>query len=354
MNVIFKRTWRLLAAAAALSLAACEKGPAPEVKTGAGTDEQIVSGAELPVGLSGERGGAAGPEVSLEEFSELERAGGFFQGMGLAESTIREDAGDYSGAVIAAYKELAWAYGFGQIQKTEIEAGLEKILSLGEPSNALHSSNASHSFNAPYREEAARSARAALAFVSGRWNEAEGLLSGLFADGEEPDSFDRWMLLVCALEQDNGNRSAGASYRAIRARYSTFPEYWYRGARVFTGSASAEYADRCLALSPQGPFTGECQNILAEFLGLDPRDGKAIKSRAEIEGIITRAVSRLDPEILKPLMPLIALPDNTYTVYAVGALKALSLTPKFRDYFSALASESSGRLAERLAYICKG
>lgn len=54
---------------------------------------------------------------SLDELAELERAGSWFQGMGLTESGIREKMSDYAGAVAAAYKELSWAFGKGIIEK---------------------------------------------------------------------------------------------------------------------------------------------------------------------------------------------------------------------------------------------
>jgi hypothetical protein len=139
---------------------------------------------------------AAAAGRALEEIAELERSGGFVRGMGLAESELREKAGDYAGAVAAAYKELAFAYGGG--------------------------------------------------------------------------------------------------------------------------------------------------------------DGSCLKSKFEIEAIISRSLNAGNPEMLAPLMPLISLPDNPYTFYAVGALRALAAVPQHRDYFSGIASGSCGRLAERLAYICRG
>jgi hypothetical protein len=117
---------------------------------------------------------------------------------------------------------------------------------------------------------------------------------------------------------------------------------------------AAEYAERCISLAPAGPFAKECRNILAASAGLDPRDGASLKSLAEIEGLLSRAVSGEDPALLSDLLPLISLPDNSYTVYAVGALRALADAPLFRDYLEALAEKSSGRLAERLRYICRG
>jgi hypothetical protein len=276
---------------------------------------------------------------SLEEIAELERSGSFGQGMALAESALRENAGDYAGAVIAAYKELAWAYGLGIIPREALIQGIENVYALREGGMS---------------GAALQAAGGILAFEHEDWAGAEGILSGLIGDSAEIDGFARWMLLVCALQQNRDSPQAAETYRAIRARYAQFPEYWYRGARFFSGAAAANYAERCVGLAPEGPFAAECRGILAAFAGLKKEDGPSLKTRTEIEAVISRSVSQGNPEMLAALIPLISLPDNPYTVYAVGALRALSAAPLFRDFFSVRAASAKGRLAERLSYICRG
>jgi len=272
---------------------------------------------------------------SLDELAALERAGSWFQGMAMTESSIRENAGDYAGAVAAAYKELAWAYGKGIIQKNDVELGIQSVLLLEG-------------------REIVSAASAVLAFFREQWSEAEASLEPLFDELDEPDGFGRWMILVCALEKNRENRRAAEAYKTIRARYAQFPEYWYRGARALSGIVGAEYAENCINSSPQGPFADECRNILAVYLGLKIEDGLSIKTKTEIEGIISQSLNTGNPQLLDLLFPLISLPDNPYTVYAVEALRALTSVQKFRDFFSEQTTSSKGRLAERLSYISRG
>jgi hypothetical protein len=288
----------------------------------------------IPEGISSERSG--GELVSrLDEIAALERSGSWFQGMGLAESGLRESYGDYAGAVAAAYKELSWALGRGLIKKEEMEQGI---------SNLLDTNNG---------EAVKAAAKAVLAFARGQWAQASAELAALFDEQEEPDGFGRWMILVCALENDRENKRAAAAYKAIRARYVQQPEYWYRGARAFSGAVAAEYAENCINLSPQGPFADECRRRLAAFAGLKSEDGASLRTKTEIEEIITRSVNTGNPQILDSLFPLIGLADNPYTIYAVGALKTLSSVPKYREFFNGQAAATKGRLAERLSYICR-
>jgi hypothetical protein len=273
---------------------------------------------------------------SLDELAEIERAGSWIQGMALTESGIRENAGDYAGAVAAAYKEMAWAYGRGMIQKADIEQGLQNLLAMKSEWDVVAAANA------------------VLAFSNGQWTQAEAGFETLFNESEEPDGFCSWMLLVCALEKDREDRRAGAAYKSIRARYVQFPEYWYRGARAFSGAVAAEYAENCINSSPQGPFADECRRILASFTGLKSEDGLSLKTKREIEAVISQSVNSGNPQLLDTLLPLIGLPDNPYTIYAVGAMRALTSVPAFRSYFTGQAASSAGRLAERLSYICRG
>ncbi|MDR3167752.1 MAG: hypothetical protein LBT93_07400 [Treponema sp.] len=299
-----------------------------------------TGGEEMPAGtgIPGEEtpGGVLPDLATRDAIAEIERSGGFTRGLGLTESVLRENAGDYGGAVIAAYKELAWLYGYGAADRNALVEGLEQVLAFYQEDGAI------------------RAARGVLAFLAGEWAEAELFLGPLFSGEEEPDAFSQWMLMVCALEGGEDSRSKRMVYGAIRARYAAFPEYWYRGARCFSGDTAAEYAERCINLAPQGPFAEECRTILAVHAGLSPQDGGAIRSGAEIDYIISQSVSSDNPELLKELFPLISLPDNPYTLYASGALRALAASEPFKTYFTAGLRQSSGRLAERLLYISRG
>jgi hypothetical protein len=306
------------------------------------------SGEKALTGEAPERVPVSPPDfVSLDGLAEAERSRGFAPGMALAESTLRERNGDYGGAVIAAFKELSWSYGYGGgVNRQGMEDGLKQVL-------ALYSEESS-SVPGPDRERALRAAEGALAFLGGRWAEAGEILSSLFAGEEEPDAFSQWMILVCAMENGDFSRRVRAAYGAIRARYELFPEYWFRAARHAPSGAAGVYAERCINLAPQGPFAEPSRIILAENAGLPPRDGPAVKSRTEIERVITQSVSSADPDMLGELFPLLALPDNPYTLYATGALRALVSDRGFKAYFIREASRTAGRLAERLQYISRG
>ena len=317
--------------------------------------------------------------AQLERIAEIERAGAFFPGLALLESELRENAGDYSGAAIAAYKELSWAYGYGNAAGNQIEEGLGKALNLFEAqyTGAARSSGITAGIDAGIAAgitAGITAVRGCMAFAREDWALAEELLSLIPCSDDEPDSFLRWMLLAAGFEREGKGagekaRAERSAYGAIRARYLNFPEYWYRGARAFSerpywseaGSIAASYAEQCINTSPSGPFAAECRKILASHAGLgsagmDARPGQnaGILTKAEIENIIRSAVSMNNPAVLEDLFPLMTLPENPYTLYALGALKTLSSVPVFRSFFDNEAQKSGGRLGERLNYISRG
>ena len=276
--------------------------------------------------------------TSLERIAEVERSGAFFQGLGMFESSLREDAGDLAGAAIAAYKELSWTYGYSGMLKAEFDERLRRLVEAME-----NTSNA----------EANTMAQGVLAFHNREWSRAVELLGASSPLYDEPDSFYQWMLLVCDLERGVDEYKTRSAYGAIRARYSKFPEYWYRGARAFKHELAALYAEQCINQNPGGPYAAECRVIIARAEGLDT-GAESIRTTAEIEENIRRSVSEGDPQILDYLFPLMNLPDNKYTQYALGALKSLSSVPVYRDYFANQAARHTGRLGERLSYIARG
>jgi len=360
-------------------LTACAGNDAPGIISPSGGAEApgISPGkAERPAGFSPAAGTLLPDDIGaeLERIAEIERAGAYFPGLALAESGIREKAGDYSGAAIAAFKELSWAYGYGGASKNQVEEGLRNALTLFVENSQV--------FGSP-GDLAATAFKGCIAFIREDWARAEELLSGVLKPGEEPDSFLRWMLCVCTLEQEakvpkNEIQACRLAYGAIRARYQLFPEYWYRGARAFSAqningdeNIAAAYAEQCVNISPQGPYAEDCRGILANYLGLTPngKDSQSgdkgsssvvkdvlsgVRTKAEIEQTIRASVSVNNPFLLQELFPLMALPDNPYTFYAMGAMKALTAVPEYRNFFLEEALKHQGRLGERLNYISRG
>ena len=299
--------------------------------------------------------------VPIDGIAEIERSGVYYPGLATTESGLREKAGDYRGAVINSYKELSYRYAYGQLTKKDMEEALSNLIAVFDNPEFFPSKTE--------KETALSAVYGIKAFNDEKWNEAASHLDKVLNSNEEPDSFLNWMLLVCKMESRSNTaelKNTRSFYSAVRARFNAFPGYWYRGARSHMASVvltdngispgeniSAIFAEQCINLSPDGPFSDECRSIIAEGLGLHGM-GSAIKSKTEIDNAVKRSFNPENPDALNELMPLITLPDNSYTNYAVTVLKSTVSSPSHKKYFESKASSANGRLAERLRYISRG
>lgn len=280
---------------------------------------------------------------ALQSLEEDERTGGFKPGMGLAESSLREQAGDLPGAVFAAFKEVLFAYQYGYLSASQIDERLQAVEK-----------------NFPGNQEVAAAIGACKALLSGKAQEGLTKLKALDLELYTLDSFPRWMERVFVL-QDAGKakgKTTGSAvwdeYLATRSRYINYPLYWLVFARHSDGAQRMDGAERCVSLAPQGPYAEEGRSLLAIAAGLSKRDSTSIKTRLEIEQIIETVVATNTGDGLKELLPLLALPDNPYTLYALGACRGLATQENFARYFQGEMKKSSGRLHERLRYILGG
>jgi hypothetical protein len=208
---------------------------------------------------------------------------------------------------------------------------------------------------------AAAAVEACLAFLRGDYRGALVPLDALFAGEVEVDAFSSWMRLVCGMELGGAEaKSALAPYLAIRARYQTLPCYWYFGARALEmGEDRGAWAERAVNLAPGGPYAAEAREILVTNVGLDAREAASIRTRYEIDKVVENAADGGRPPLLTNLLPLLALPDNPYTLYALNALRGLAANDgKFKAWFTdeaqRAAKAKSVRAAERLTYIARG
>ena len=113
----------------------------------------------------------------LSSLAEMERRGRYEPGLGIHESGLRERAGDSSGAVFAAYKDLSYAYANGAVSEQDIDARLDRLDERAMSDGA--------------RDADVLSAVAAIRlFRSGKWAEAASALIVLAAGDGQADSFE--------------------------------------------------------------------------------------------------------------------------------------------------------------------
>lgn len=277
---------------------------------------------------------------TLSDLAERERRGRYEPGFGLFESTVRERAGDYTGAVFAAYKDLVYGYGRGEIESKDIATRLDRLESGFATSSG------------PGAASVLPAIRAARAFQGGDWQAVTEALRGIQSFDGQQDSFPLWMELTAKLEQSLASENELERYAIMQSRYALLPEYWFHFARAQKNiDLMRDSAERCIALAPAGPFAKDARSSIAASYGLAKSDGDSLLIPFEIESIATRAVQTGKPEVLEAMLPILGLADNPATLYAVGALRGLCASDDMRSWLGAKAATSRGRIAERLRYI---
>uniref|UniRef100_A0A7C3E8H5 Uncharacterized protein n=1 Tax=Gracilinema caldarium TaxID=215591 RepID=A0A7C3E8H5_9SPIR len=275
--------------------------------------------------------------LALDQLAEEERSRGFSPGMGLAESSLYEKSGDLAGAVFSAFKELFFAYQYGYIKSSVLEERLKAVEK-----------------NVPNNPSVGHALTACRALISGNGSRGLDALAKINLDYYELDSFPRWIERVFLLASDRGNEKILDEFLATRSRYNNYPFYWLLIARRSRGNAQLDAAERCVSLAPEGPYAEEGRILMALGVGLARKDAPALRTRMEIEALITAAAQTGNSESLKDLLPLLALPDNPYTLYALGACRGVASDTAFGAFFERETKKASGRLAERLRYVQGG
>ena len=286
---------------------------------------------------------AAAPRIdaaaagTLANLAEAERRGRYESGLGVFESGLRDEAGDHAGAVFAAYKDLAYAFGRGQIDESAMNERLDEL-------EAGRSNE---------KDPAALAAMKAIhSFIAGDWIAALSALREMPAGDGEEDSFEHWIELASTLRLERSSPGALGRYALLQSRYSLLPDYWFDFALAQDDAElMRDSAQRCIALAPAGPLAGDARAMIAGSYGLEPSDGASMLIPAEIESIIRRTIDNENPAVLEELFPVLELADNPATLYALGALRSLCAVAEVRTWLSARSGTSGGRTAERLRYI---
>jgi len=142
-----------------------------------------------------------------------------------------------------------------------------------------------------------------------------------------------------------------SSYAEIQARFAAFPDYWYFSMLHESDPGLAlDAAERCIRLAPKGPRAVEARRMIAASYKLEQKDAENVLVEQEIESIASSAIRGGNLELLRELFPVLALPDNPSTLYALGIIKGLCDDAPVRVWVKAEAEKADRRLAERLRY----
>lgn len=279
------------------------------------------------------------PKAALAAIVAFQERLPYESGTGTVESGLREALGDFAGAVFAAYMELSYSYSMGLIDEKSLAAGLSGVKA---------------TFAARKEKDEVYAALACIDLWEKRDYKGCVLkLTGVKA-ASDPSSFGAWMTEACRLALSPADLNVMKEYAAQEKRYSNFPDYWRRAALALAGAdegGSRTAAERCIALSPSGPYALPARKILVASFGFPKEDPAKLLVKSEVDTVVYKALASREPSLLSKLLPLLDLPDNPFTMYALGAMKGLADDAAFASGISELGKGAGKRVAERIAYI---
>ncbi len=277
------------------------------------------------------------PESALDALAAYESAFPYEPGSGLVESSLRERTGDKDGAVLAAFKDGLNAYEAGAVGIEELEFRLSEL------ERVLADSVANPAGGGLAALETAR------AYLRADWAAAARALTRVTTRS----SAKAWIGATAGLAP--GDAASERAFVEAETAFGFLPSYRLRFASAFAGDRTrlASVRAACetgIDLAPSGPLAVALRRELGRALGIDVAESGKLRTRGELEAAGYRAAASRDPAFLAPAIGTFELPDNDYTLFAVGLVKGFASEPVFRSALERELGTSSGRRAERLRY----
>lgn len=148
------------------------------------------------------------------------------------------------------------------------------------------------------------------------------------------------------------------SYKALLPSFKVLPTYYHRVFLGMGGLTPGVPMDNRIApleaavdLASGNDLAVAWRKELAAAAGLQAADAAKLLTRKEISDTANRAAASGEMVTLAPLVAMLELKDNNYTMMAMGVLRAFAKDARYRQFFVDKSRASSGRLKERLEYV---
>jgi tetratricopeptide (TPR) repeat protein len=276
---------------------------------------------------------------ALEVLSDRELEHGYALGLGLQQSAVYEQTGQFGEAVIAAAKDMEYRRSLGLVKDTRVLENLQRL------SGILPAGSSAP----PGRGQAAT--RAFTAFVRGQWRQCVSALAE--PDDETRLPFADYLLLASLLEIGGAEPEVLAAYRGLEPRFLLLPAYHYhlwRGLKAGAGSydifSARTVLETCILLAPRARYARKSRAELGLLLGMSAREGEKLLLGAELDALYDRLASGADPKILKPALDMLPLPGSIYRTAAVMLLEKARGLPGVADYLDQQPQPAAQRAPE--------
>jgi tetratricopeptide (TPR) repeat protein len=266
-------------------------------------------------------------------------------GLGIIESVFYEKLGMIDESIISAAKDLEYGRYTGGL------TGREEFARLSQ----LNEKIVDNSLNPG--QKGTETIKGLISYISEKWDQAGQEL--MLADLQEKElPFYIFLVKSSRLESGKADEKDFSDYKAIEKYFRSFPDYYYH---LYKGMNKAQNTpdsgnirnamEACILLAPTTSYAKETRIELGKLLGLKSGDGEKLLLGPELDRFYLRLSEGQSPAILSPVMDLLSLPDNIYTLAAVFMLKKAKQLVSVKEYLEDLRKIAKGSLKERLNTI---
>lgn len=299
-------------------------------------ESEVMTGEDLEV-YTALLAGRGLSDQALTVLRDREHRHGYLPGLGLLESAVLERMGRTDEAVIAAAKDMEYRRSLGLLDDTLLLERLETLTGLLPDVS-------------PHRSGGELTAAAYTAYVRGQWRLSASLLTEL--DLRAPMPFYDYLLAAALLESGADDPELLATFRRLEPEFRLLPAYYYhlwRGLKAvgeYTIFSARPVLERCILLAPHTLYARESRAELGLLLGLSAAEGEKLLLGAELDSLYERLQAGADPQILQPVLDMLALPDNIYRSAAVMILEQARRVPAVAAYLASQPQPSASPVTE--------
>jgi hypothetical protein len=276
---------------------------------------------------------------------EYVRRFGYESGFGAMESYCYETLGLINESIVSAAKDLEYLKFYGKISKEEVLSRLTLLEEKIEDS----------SWNPSGEGRQVLSGLKAHAWE--RWQESSRIFSSVTLDHPELPYF-RYLVLSSILEQGSIKNTDFKEFIQLEKYFSSLPGYYYhlwhgmkkRKSSYSIGTAK-DVLEKCILLAPHTAYAKETREELGHLLGLSSEEGSYLLLGPELDALYESLSAGSGPEILGPVLELLSIKDNVYSMAALLMLKGAQQIPAVEDYLKKEYTFARGRLKEKLAVV---
>jgi len=270
----------------------------------------------------------------------------YVAGQGLQASQLYEELGMIEESILSAAMELEYLHSSGAVTRAQLR---ERMTAIGEKLD-------DPAFNP--KKLGKGIVQGLLHYFNEEWEKADAVLQ----KEKSTHHFLSYVKMAAEFERQGATIRQLQEYVELEKYFRDLAGYYYhfwRGMKIGEGEYNFNVArnvlEKCIILARDTEYARETRREIGRMLGLESAAGEKLLLTKELDWFLSRLQSGEEPAVLEPVLDMLSVPDNIYTMSGIVFLRDLSHGfPAVKAYLEKRKKQSEGRLHERLVMITEG